>query len=35
MSDQPKVCVLDDSKICDECGDCNRCDLDPNKTCGN
>ena len=35
MSDQPKICVLDESKICDECGDCNRCDLDPNKICDN
>lgn len=35
MSDQPKICVLDDAKICDECGDCNRCDLDPNKICDN
>ena len=22
-------------KVCDECGECNRCDLDPNKICDN
>lgn len=31
----PKVCVLDDNKICDDCGECNRCDLDPEKICDN
>ena len=27
--------MLDERKICDECGDCQRCDLDPNKICDN
>ncbi len=30
-----KRCVLDDSKLCDDCGECNVCDLDPNKICDN
>lgn len=30
-----KMCVLDDSKRCDDCGECQRCDLDPNKICDN
>ncbi|MBO4384134.1 MAG: hypothetical protein J5854_01775 [Clostridia bacterium] len=30
-----KVCVLDDKKVCDDCGECNRCDLDPDKICDN
>jgi len=30
-----KQCVLDDTKVCTECGDCDRCDLDPNKICDN
>lgn len=30
-----KYCVLDESKICDDCGQCNVCDLDPNKICDN
>ncbi len=30
-----KMCVLDETKICDECGECQRCDLDPNKICDN
>ena len=29
-----RKCILDDSKECDDCGDC-RCDLDPNKICDN
>lgn len=32
---EPKTCVLIDGKICDECGNCNRCDLDPAKICDN
>ncbi len=31
----PKYCVLEDGKICDDCGECNVCDLDPNKICDN
>ena len=30
-----KMCVLEDGKICDGCGECDRCDLDPNKICDN
>lgn len=30
-----KPCILDENKICDGCGGCDRCDLDPNKICDN
>lgn len=30
-----KYCVLDKSKICNDCGECLRCDLDPSKQCDN
>ena len=30
-----KYCVLDENKLCDDCGECNVCDLDPNKICDN
>ncbi len=30
-----KVCILDETKPCTDCGECNRCDLDPNKICDN
>ena len=30
-----KMCVLEDSKECDGCGECDRCDLDPGKICDN
>lgn len=30
-----KYCVLDETKLCDGCGECNVCDLDPNKICDN
>ena len=30
-----KYCLLDETKICDDCGECNICDLDPNKICDN
>ena len=30
-----KVCVLDENKLCNDCGECNVCDLDPNKICDN
>ncbi len=30
-----KYCVLDESKVCDDCGECRVCDLDPNKICDN
>lgn len=29
-----KMCVLY-NRPCDDCGECNRCDLDPNKICDN
>lgn len=29
-----KKCVLYD-RICTDCGECDRCDLDPNKICDN
>ena len=32
---EKKMCVLDESKVCDDCGECNRCDLDPEKICDN
>lgn len=31
---EAKRCVLED-KLCTNCGDCDRCDLDPNKRCDN
>ncbi len=30
-----RMCLLDGSKVCDDCGECDRCDLDPNKICDN
>ena len=30
-----RMCVLDETKVCDDCGECSRCDLDPNKLCDN
>ncbi len=30
-----KMCVLDETKVCDDCGECSVCDLDPNKICDN
>lgn len=30
-----KKCILDESKICDECGECDYCDLNPFKLCDN
>jgi len=31
----PQMCVLEDGKICDDCGKCSVCDLDPTKICDN
>lgn len=31
----PKRCVLYDNKICNDCGECNICDIDPLKICDN
>ncbi len=28
-------CVLDETKLCDNCGECDRCDLDREKICDN
>lgn len=30
-----KMCVLYDGKVCDDCGECEYCDLDPSKKCTN
>lgn len=31
----PKMCVLEDGKICNDCGECEYCDLNPFKKCTN
>lgn len=31
----PKMCVLEDDKICNECGECSYCDLNPFVKCTN
>lgn len=31
----PKMCMLEENKICDNCLECNTCDLDPDKICDN
>ena len=28
-------CILDESKLCNDCGECDRCDLDGEKICDN
>ena len=30
-----KMCVLDDKKLCNDCGECDYCDLNPFKICDN
>ncbi len=30
-----KMCVLDDEKICNACGECEYCDLNPFEKCTN
>lgn len=30
-----EMCVLVDGKMCDDCGQCSVCDLDPTKICDN
>ncbi len=30
-----KMCVLDESKVCNNCGSCDICDLNQNKKCDN
>jgi hypothetical protein len=29
------ICLIDPEKICNDCGECDRCDLDPTKLCDN
>lgn len=33
--EEKRMCLLDETKECDDCGECDRCDLDPNKICDN
>lgn len=28
-------CIFDYNKLCNNCGECDRCDIDPNKKCNN
>ena len=28
-------CILDESKLCNDCGECDVCDLDSNRVCDN
>ena len=30
-----EVCILDENKLCTDCGECDKCDLDPSKVCDN
>ncbi|EES91635.1 conserved hypothetical protein [Clostridium botulinum D str. 1873] len=30
-----KLCILEVNKECNDCGECNKCDLNPNKKCNN
>ncbi len=32
---EKQICVLDETKECDNCMECEICDLDPNKICDN
>ena len=32
---EKQMCVLDETKECDNCMECEICDLDPNKICDN
>lgn len=34
MQKKGEPCVLED-RLCNECGECDRCELDPNKKCDN
>lgn len=31
----PKMCMLEENKVCDNCCECFICSLDPSKTCDN
>ena len=33
--DTVKYCVLEDDTLCTGCHECDRCDLNPDKTCDN
>ncbi|MBQ8425651.1 MAG: hypothetical protein IJX17_06480 [Clostridia bacterium] len=33
--DENGMCVLEDDKFCNDCGECDRCDIDPTKICDN
>ena len=33
--DDKGMCILDDTIKCDDCGECDRCGLDPSKICDN
>jgi len=35
MMSKQKECLLYDNRICNGCGECDRCDLDPSKLCDN
>lgn len=35
LNKTPKMCILDEGKVCDNCCDCYVCDLDPAKICDN
>ena len=28
-------CILDENKLCSDCGECDKCDLSPEKICDN
>lgn len=30
-----KYCIFNKNKLCDDCGECYKCELDPNKICNN
>lgn len=30
-----KLCILQLKKVCNNCGECNKCDLNPSKICNN
>ncbi len=33
--DENGNCIFNENNKCDACGECDRCDLDPNKICDN
>lgn len=33
--DKNGICILDGETPCDDCGECDRCDIDPTKICDN